>query len=174
MTPGPAPGRLHATTRERSYTWGDPARIAAAARTMTGLELLEAIGRGELPVPPALATTGVVPREVGDGFAVFTLEPAEWQYNPLGSVHGGVLSTLADTALGCAVHTRLPVGVSYTSLDLVLKFTRAATLDSGVLTCTGTVVSLGRRTATAEARIVDAAGRVVAHAVTTCLLVPLG
>ena len=112
--------------------------------------------------------------EIGDGWARFELEPAEWHYNALGTVHGGILSTLADTALGCAVHTKLPAGTGYTSLDLTIKFTRAATVDSGLLTCEGTVVTIGRRTATAEARITDGSGRVIAHAVTTCLLIPSG
>lgn len=157
-------------SRERTYGWDDPAILAAEVGKRSGREFLDAIGTGELPVPPASATTGIVPQEIGDGTAVFALEPAEWHYNPLGSVHGGILSTLADTALGCAVHSRLPAGVGYTSLDLVVKFTRAATVDSGVLTCEGRVITMGRRTATAEARITDASGRVIAHAVTTCLI----
>jgi uncharacterized protein (TIGR00369 family) len=158
------------TERQRSYAWSDPAALAAAGRERAGREFLEAIGSGELPAPPSNVTTGIVPKEVGDGFAVFTLEPQEWHYNPLGSVHGGILSTLADTALGCAVHTRLEAGVGYTSLDLVVKFTRAATVDSGLLTCVGRVVTLGRRAATAEARITDAADRVVAHALSSLLI----
>jgi uncharacterized protein (TIGR00369 family) len=88
-------------------------------------------------------------------------------------VHGGILATLADSALGCAVHTKLSAGTAYTSLDLTIKFTRAATLDSGLLTCEGRVVSIGRRAATAEAQITDQAGRVIGHAVTTCLLMPI-
>lgn len=162
------------TRRERTYTWEDPTALAGAGHDLSGREFLERIGRGELPAAPAAATTGVVPVEVGDGVAVFSLEPQEWHYNPLGSVHGGILSTLADSALGCAVHTRLPAGTGYTSLDLTIKFTRPANLASGVLTCTGTVVAMGRRTATAEARIVDEAGRTIAQAISTCLLMPVG
>ncbi len=115
-------------------------------------------------------TTGVVPVDVGDGWAEFELQPAEWNYNPIGAVHGGMLAGLLDSALGCAVHTKLPAGIGYTSLDLTIKFTRVANLDSGALRCRGEVVTIGRRAATAEARILDAAGRVVAHGVTTCLL----
>ena len=158
-------------SRERSYTWGDPKELATAALQLSGRDFLAQIGNGQLPVPPAGATTGIVPAEIGEGYAAFTLEPAEWHYNPLGSVHGGILATLADTALGCAIHTRLPAGTAYTSLDLTIKFTRAATLDSGLLTCEGSVVSFGRRAATAEARITDSEGRVIAHAVTTCLII---
>ncbi|MGP3533337.1 PaaI family thioesterase [Microbacterium sp. RD1] len=158
------------TSRERTYTWEDPAALAAEGRRRSGIDLLTSIRSGELPPPPVAEMVGFDMVEVGDGTAVFSLEPAEYHYNPLGTVHGGVLSTLADTALGCAVHTRLPAGTGYTSLDLVVKFTRAATVDSGTLTCTGRVVTLGRRAATAEATIVDASARVVAHAVSTLMI----
>ncbi|WP_205471105.1 PaaI family thioesterase [Nocardioides sp. SYSU D00038] len=157
-------------TRERTYAWTDPVSLAARARELSGLEMIHAIRSGELPPPPAAETTGLLALDAGPGWALFGLEPQEWHYNPLGSVHGGILSTLADTALGCAVHTKLPAGTGYTSLDLTVKFTRAATLASGLLTCRADVVAAGRRTATAEARITDTADRVVAHAVTTCLV----
>ncbi|WP_238408000.1 PaaI family thioesterase [Pimelobacter simplex] len=98
------------------------------------------------------------------------MQPEEWHYNPIGSVHGGMIAGLADSALGCAVHTKLPAGVGYTSLDLHIKFTRAANLDSGLLRCRADVVTIGRRTATAEATVHDDHGRVVAHAIATCLL----
>jgi uncharacterized protein (TIGR00369 family) len=160
--------------RQRTYDWSDPRILAQAATEMDGIEFLKRIGTGDLPPAPAGQTTGIVPVEVGDGWARFELEPAEWHYNVIGSVHGGILSTLADTGLGCAVHTKLPAGTGYTSLDLTIKFTRVATVDSGVLTCEGTVVTIGRRTATAQARITDSAGRVIAHAVTTCLLIGSG
>src|SRR6201999_2393525 len=113
---------------------------------------------------------GIHAVEFSDGRAVFELTPAEWQYNPIGSVHGGVLTTLADSALGCAVHTKLGVGRGYTSLELKINFTRAATVDSGLLRCVGQVITIGRRVATSEATITDHAGRVVAHASSTCLL----
>ncbi|NMN98335.1 PaaI family thioesterase [Antrihabitans stalactiti] len=159
--------------RERAYAWEDPIALAAAARVSTGLDFLTRIGNGELPIPPVSATTGIMPIEVGDGWAIFQLEPGEWHYNPIGSVHGGILSTLADSALGCAVHTKLPAGTGYTSLDLTIKFTRAATTDSGLLTCEGRVVTIGRRTATAEATITDSNDKLIAHAVATCMLLPM-
>lgn len=157
--------------RERTYTWEDPKAFVDAAAQLSGLEFLHRIGRGDLPPAPAGATTGIVPVAVGDGWAEFEMRPAEWHFNPIGSVHGGMLAGLADSALGCAVHSKLPAGTGYTSLDLTIKFTRAATLESGVLRCRAEVVSIGRRTATAEARVLDGRGRVVAHAVATCLLI---
>jgi uncharacterized protein (TIGR00369 family) len=157
--------------RERTYTWEDPKIFVDAAAALSGLEFLGKISSGELPLVPAGATTAVSPVAVGDGWAEFEMQPAEWHYNPIGSVHGGMLAGLADSALGCAVHTKLPAGTGYTSLDLTIKFTRAANLDSGLLRCRAEVVAIGRRSATAEARIVDSYGHVVAHAVTTCLLI---
>lgn len=157
--------------RQRTYTWQDPSVLAEAAGRMSGLEFLNAIGAGELTAVPAGTTMQITPVGVGDGWAEFEMQPEEWHFNPIGSVHGGMLSGLLDSALGCAVHTKLPAGTGYTSLDLTIKFTRAANLGSGTLRCRAEVVSIGRRTATAEGRILDSNDRVVAHGVTTCLLI---
>jgi uncharacterized protein (TIGR00369 family) len=88
-------------------------------------------------------------------------------------MHGGVISTLLDAAAACSIHTLLPVGIGYTSLDLNVKFLRPVTLTSGRLTCTGSVLQRGRRTALAEARLTDAAERLIAHATSSCLLFDL-
>lgn len=156
--------------RQRTYEWADPRVLAQAAAGLDGLDFFEKLRNGTLPDPPIGSTLGMSLVDFGDGRATFELPPAEWHYNPIGSVHGGILSTLADSALGCAVHTKLKAGTAYTSLDLTMKFTRAATVDSGVLRCEGRVVTIGRRTATAEATITDGSGRTIAHAVTTCLI----
>ena len=158
------------TGNERTYGWEDPIALARAGTTMSGLDFLTACADGRLPTPPALVTAGIHPVEFSDGRAVFELIPAEWQYNPLGTVHGGILTVLADSVLACAVHTKLAAGVGYTSLELKINFTRAVTVESGRLRGEGTVVTIGRRTATSDARITDAAGRLVAHASTTCLI----
>ena len=93
-----------------------------------------------------------------------------FHYNPLGGVHGGMISTLLDTAAGCAVHSSLDVGQGYTSLDLTVKFLRPVTVESGQLTCVGTVLSRGRRTALAEAQLTDENGRLLAHATSSCMI----
>jgi uncharacterized protein (TIGR00369 family) len=108
--------------------------------------------------------------EVEEGSVTVYLDPREFHYNPLGSVHGGVLSTLLDTAAACSVHTTLAAGVGYTSVDLNVKFLRPVTLASGRLACTGQVLQRGRRTALAEARLTDEHGRLVAHATSTCMI----
>jgi uncharacterized protein (TIGR00369 family) len=157
-------------TRSRRYTWTDPLVNAAELGRRSGLEILRAIGTGELPTPPIMHTLDFTGLEIEEGRVVFTMKAQEFHYNPLGTVHGGVLATLLDTAAGCAVHTTLPVGVGYTSLDLATKFLRPVTVDSGQLRCEGTVLNRGRRTALSEARLYDEAGRMVAHATSTCMI----
>ena len=161
------------TQRSRTYSWSDPAAHTAVIGTRSGLELLRAMASGELPPPPVMHLIDMAGMEVEEGSVTFYLEPQEFHYNPLGSVHGGVLSTLLDTAAACSVHSTLPAGVGYTSMDLNVKFLRPVTIASGRLTCTGTVLQRGRRTALAEAKLLDAQGRLVAHATSSCLLFDL-
>lgn len=158
--------------RERTYSWPDPEIFAKAARELDGVDFFRQLADGTFPAPPISATLGMTLVEVDDGRVVFEVIPQEWHYNPIGTVHGGVLATIADSALGCAVHTKLKAGTGYTSMDLNIKFTRAATLETGPLTCTGRVVTLGRRAATSESEITDRSGRVIAHAIATCLIIP--
>ncbi|TDB90589.1 PaaI family thioesterase, partial [Micromonospora fluostatini] len=106
-----------------------------------------------------------------EGRVMVELVPQEFHYNPLGTVHGGILSTLLDTAAACAVHTTLPAGVGYTSLDLNVKFLRPVTVASGTLRCEGTVLQRGRRTALAEPG--SPTPTLIAHATSSCLLFPL-
>ena len=138
--------------RTRMIEWADPAITAQAARGRSGLEFLQAMVDGELPPPPIMQTLGARLESVEPGTAVFTLTPSESHYNPIGSVHGGVYATLLDSAAACAVHSKLPAGVGYTSLDLSVRFLGAISVDTGPVRCTGTVTHLGRRTALAEAQ----------------------
>ena len=157
-------------TRSREHSWGDPRLTAAAARDTDGLTFLRALAAGEVPPAPIATTLGFTVLEVESGRVVFGMEPAEFHFNPIGSVHGGVFATLLDSAAGCAVHSALPAGTSYTSLDLSVKFLRGLHADSGPVRCEGLVVHLGGRTALAEARLFDGAGRLCAHATSSCLL----
>ncbi len=157
-------------TRTRTYRWTDPAATVAALGDRPGIEVLQAIAAGELPPPPVMATLDMGFASFEVGRAVFYLDPSEMHYNPLGSVHGGVIATLLDSAAGCAVHSTLPVGVGYTSLDLATKYLRPITAASGRITAEGTVISRGSRTALAEARLTDERGRLLAHATSTCML----
>ena len=159
-------------TRVRSYEWHDPTRLGAAARELTGLAFITAIFNGALPPPPIASTLSLEGADVTEGEVTFAFRPQEIHYNPLGTVHGGVLSTILDSALGCAVHTTLKRGQGFTSLTLEVKFLRAANAESGLLRCTGKVVSRGKTIATAEGAVRDERGRIFATATTTCMLFP--
>ncbi|HEV8649158.1 MAG TPA: PaaI family thioesterase [Actinomycetes bacterium] len=162
------------TIRSRTFSWSDPALTAVHLGRRSGLDLLRAMVSGELPAPPVMDLLGVERLEVDEGRAAVVMTPQEFHYNPLGTVHGGVLATLLDTAAGCAVHSTLPAGVGYTSLDLTTRFLRPVTVASGALRCEGTVLARGRTTALAEARLTDVKGRLVAHATSSCLLFETG
>lgn len=156
--------------RSRTFTWTDPATHAGLVGVRSGLETLRAMSVGEIPPPPIMKLIDVAEFIVEEGAVTVRLDPQEFHYNPLGSMHGGIISTLLDTAAACSVHTLLPAGVGYTSLDLNVKFLRPVTLASGRLTCAGSVVQRGRRTALAQARLTDAAGRLAAHATSSCMI----
>jgi uncharacterized protein (TIGR00369 family) len=158
------------TTRTRTYSWDDPAAGGRAARLMSGLEYPRAIGRGELLGAPITATLGIVPVEVEEGRVVFAVEPAEWHYNPIGAIHGGLAATLCDSAMACAVHSTLPAGTGYTTIELKVNYIRALTKETGPIRCEGRTIAVGGRIATAEARVTDPAGTLYAHATTTCLI----
>ena len=142
--------------RTRTITWDDPMLTAAGATGRTGLAFMQALATGEIPPPPIMALVGARLTAIEHGRAVFECDPDESHYNPIGSVHGGVIATLLDSASGCAVQTTLPEGTGYTSLDLSVKYLRAVRADSGTMTCTGTVVHRGRRTALAHAELATA------------------
>ena len=158
--------------RTRTFSWQDPMPAAKAGLALSGFDYLMAMSRGELPGPPIGATLGFsqFPIQVERGKVTFSLQPEEFHYNPLGSVHGGVICTLLDSASACAVHSLLFAGTSYTSLELKVNFIRAVTAKSGLMQCIGTVLNLGRRTAVAEAKLLDEAGKLYAHCIQTCLI----
>ncbi|MDN3029494.1 PaaI family thioesterase [Streptomyces sp. S.PB5] len=159
--------------RSRTYEWDDPSITAAAVGRASGLELLRQVQKGLLPAPPIGATLDFTLDEVDEGRAVFSITPGEEHYNPIGSVHGGVYATLLDSAAGCAVQSTLPPGMGYTSLDLNVKFLKRMTVETGRVRAIGTIVSRGRQTALAEARLVDDKDRLLAHATSSCMLFPI-
>lgn len=137
---------------------------------MTGYQQLMAMAAGDLPPAPIAETLGMENFGGEEGSIHVELVPRPGHYNPLGTVHGGVISTLLDTAAGCSVHSTLAAGEGYTSLDLTVKFLRAVTVESGRVRAEGRVIHRGRRTALAEATLYDAAGRQVAHATSSCMI----
>jgi uncharacterized protein (TIGR00369 family) len=157
-------------SRSRTFTWDDPSITAGLAGRRPGLELLRAMGDGELPPPPILALVDIERMTADEGRVVFWLRPQEFHYNPIGGVHGGVIATLLDSAAGCSVHSTLPAGIGYTTLDLTIKYLRPVTVRSGLLRAEGSVLSKGRRTALAQAQLFTEDDSLVAHATSSCLL----
>ena len=163
-----------AREREVRLTMAPPGKIPAEELARTdGLEFVESMGRGEIPSPPIAATLDFVPVEVERGRVVFQGTPKSDYYNPIGSVHGGYIATLLDSAVGCAVQTMLERGFGYTTLELKVNFVRALTDRTGPVRAEGHVISMSRQIALAQGRLVDAAGRMYAWASTTCLVFPL-
>jgi uncharacterized protein (TIGR00369 family) len=157
--------------RMRSFDWEDPAATAAAGTELSGIEFMRAIVDGSLPPPPIARLMGFSIVEVDLGMAVFAVEPAEWMYNPIGSVHGGIAATLLDSCMGCAVHSTLGAGVGYTTTDMQVRYIRAMSTDTGRVLAEGRVVHGGRRTATAEGRLLtEDGGTLLAHATTGCVI----
>ncbi|MFI1395233.1 PaaI family thioesterase [Streptomyces sp. NPDC020681] len=153
-------------TRSRTHTWVLPENYADAV-DHSGLDLLRRSLDGDFPQAPICGTLGFRLVAADEGRAVFEGEPGEHLLNPMGSVHGGFLATLLDSALGSAVMTTLPAGRAYTTMQLGLNLVRPVFADTPLLRCEGTVIHAGRTTATA--RVVGAAdGRLYAHATTTC------
>jgi uncharacterized protein (TIGR00369 family) len=159
--------------RELTIRWEDPRALAAGARGLSGIDFLKKIAAGELPPPPIGVLMNFRIEEVEEGRAVFSVMPEEYHYNPIGVVHGGVAATLLDSAMGCAVHSRLPVDTGYTTLEIKVNFIRALTAQTGRVRCEANAIHIGGRTATAEGRILDEEGRLYAHATTTCLVFDL-
>lgn len=138
---------------------------------MTGLEQLRWIKSESPPDTPSIGRLlGMRFDEVDHGHVVMSVETRPDFSNPLGTVHGGIAATLLDSVVGCAVHTTLPAGVGYTTLELKVNYVRAVQTNGETLTATGSVIHVGRRTATAEGKVVDGRGKLIAHATTTCLI----
>ena len=156
--------------RSRTYTWEDPLAALARASGLSGLDVMRMVAAGELAQPPIATTLDFRLVEVERGRAVFECEPAEFHYNPIGTVHAGLASTLLDSAMGCAFVTTLDEVVGWTTLELKANFTRPLTAETGLVRCVGTVVHPGRTVATTEARIEDAEGRLYAHGTSTILV----
>ena len=154
----------------RSYEFEARTPDLATMLSMPGLDYLRGILRGEHPAAPISATLDFYPTEFDHGRAVFKGIPQRFAYNPLGSVHGGWAATILDSALGCAVHTTLPAGKYYTTVDLSISLVRAITDKTKGVTCEAHVIHSGGTVATAEAKLVDDRGQLCAHGTTTCLI----
>lgn len=153
----------------RTTTWDDPLKLARDVLELPGIEFLQRLIDENRQVP-ICATLGFKLIEVGDGLAVFEAEAGPWLFNPIGSVHGGWYSAVLDAPLGCALHTTLPAGTGYTTLEIKTNVVRSVKKDTGLLRATGKLVHRGKTTAVTEARMEDGEGRLYAYASSTCLI----
>jgi len=159
--------------QSRLVTWRDPITAQATVASMSGLAYWRAVADGHLPPPPISELTRSRVVDVENGRVTFTCTPDASMYNPLGTVHGGMVCTLLDTVTGCALHTTLPAGVGYTSIEIKVNYLKAVTADSGPLTAVGTVVKAGSRIGFTEGKVTDASGAFVATASSTLLIFDL-
>ena len=159
-------------SRSRTVTWHDPLITAAGARARSGLETMEAIRDGVLPPAPIALLMQFDIRALEEGRVEFGCTLDESAYNPIGVVHGGLVCTLLDTVAGCAVHTTLPAGVGYTSIEIKVNYLRPVLADTGQLIATGQVIKGGKRVIFAEGNVKTSTGDLVATASSTLLVVP--
>jgi uncharacterized protein (TIGR00369 family) len=159
--------------RSKTITWHEPGPSTAKGLSLAGLDYLRAMADGRLPQAPigGLMEFGIV--EAENGRVVFTCRPDESAYNPIGAIHGGLICTLLDSVTGCAVHSTLPAGKGYTTVEIKVNYLKAVRLTSGVLTATGTVVKSGSRVGFSEGVVTDESGAIVATASSTLLVFDL-
>ena len=158
------------TTRRRTYTWADPSQAAQAGKTMTGIDFLRAMRDGALDQCSFQHTADYKLIEVEEGRVVFEGRPGEYLLNPLGAVHGGYFAGMLDSALGCAIHSRLPAGHSYTTLEFKLNMVRPLPSDGRVIRAIGEILHPGRKIATSEARLEDIDQKLYAHGTCSCMI----
>jgi uncharacterized protein (TIGR00369 family) len=147
-----------------------PVIDAATMASMSGLEYLKAMMRGELPRMPIEKTLGFEIVEADEGRSVFASVPGVRHYNAIGTVHAGYTATLLDSCMACAVLSTLPKGTGFTTMEFKISLLRPMTKDTGIVRAEGTMLSRGRRGAAAEGRLTDSRGKLIAHSTTTCLI----
>lgn len=155
---------------KRTYEFGSVEENLANAQNLTGLEYLQQMMQGEIAPAPAVSTFGIEAVSCADGYAEFSILPQKFHYNAVGSMHGGVITTILDTAMGCTLMTTQDVGKTFTTLELKVNFLKAVTEKSGKLYAKGHIIHAGRTTAYLEAHLMDEEGKIYAHSVSTCLI----
>ena len=145
---------------------------AERQKQMSGLEFVQGLATGALPLNTIAQTLGYDVVEAESGRVVITLVPTGAHLNPAGTMHGGLTATLLDSCMGLAVQSTLDKGVSQTTLEFKISLVRPITPETGLITAEGKVLNCGRRIGTAEGRVTDGNGRLLAHGTTTCLIFP--
>jgi len=139
-------------------------------KEMTGLEFVQGLADGTLPLNTIARTLGYDITEAESGRVVVTAEPRDIHLNPAGTVHGGLPATMLDSCMGLAIQSTLEKGVGSTTLEFKISFVRPITPETGPIKAEGAVISRGRRVGTAEGRVTDSKGRLLVHGTTTCLI----
>lgn len=162
-------------TRKRTYEWNDPLETSEKARNMSGFDFLNTVlnVNGPSISSPIERTLDFYLLTLEKGKVVYTFEPQEFHFNPIGTVHGGVITTLLDSAMGCTIHSTLEKGKAYHTIELKVNFLKAVTRKSGPLLATGKIIHLGRSTGLVEADLTDQEGKVYAHGVSTCMIITI-
>lgn len=158
------------SSRMRTVTWEDPRISARDTMSISGFDYLCSIRDGKIKPPPVAVLLGYKLCKVEMGRAVFELEPAEYHYNPLASVHGGVASTLLDSAMTAAIISTLPIGITCSTIEMKVNFVRPITGKIGLVRCEGKIIHVGSRIGTAEGKLLNHEGKLYAHAVNTCMI----
>jgi uncharacterized protein (TIGR00369 family) len=159
--------------RSIDIAWTDPSVLYGAHERMTSIDLFRAVRDGTVPIEPCMAILGAKLAAVGEGTVTMILDPAEHHYDHSGTVQAGILAALTDTAAGYAIHTKAALGVRCATLELQVSLLEPVTITSGRITCIGTAIRIGARTATGEAKIFDAAGKLCATMSTSFIVLPL-
>lgn len=159
--------------RQRTFHWQDPMAAFAKGSQLAGIDYLRSMLAGEIPPPPIAAMLDIDLHSIEPGHVVFKARAAEYYYNPGGAVHGGVITTLLDSAMGCAVLTHLDAGIGYGTVQLNIHMVRPVTIETGEIRAEGSTLHVGRSIATCDARLVDLNGKLYAHGTSTCAIYPL-
>jgi len=160
-------------SRSRSYSWNDPNESLDEARNTTGLDYLQGILEGNIAGPPILDTVDFQILSVEKGHVVCEFHPKEFHYNPVGSVHGGIITTILDSAIGLSLLSTLPKGYTFTTLELKVNFIRKMTKETPALKTKTKIIHQGNTTALLESDLLDIQGKIYAHAVSTCLILQI-
>lgn len=159
--------------RKKVITWEDPSGALEQLPNYSGLDYMKLMLAGEQPGAPIASHLNMSLDDVAPGTVTFSCSPDESHYNPIGTVHGGFVCSVLDSALGCAAHTTLPAGMGYTSIEIKVNYLRPVLANSGPLRCVGTVTKPGRRVIFAEGEVTDRNGNVVATASGSLLVFPI-
>jgi uncharacterized protein (TIGR00369 family) len=158
------------TERRRVVEWEDPTPHVQRGMTMRPLDYLSEMVHGEIPKAPIAELLNMWGVEIEEGRALFAAQPGEEHYNPIGVVHGGLVATLIDSTLACAIHSTLPPGGYFSTLEIKVNYVRTLRAGSGPIKCEAKAVHVGRTIATGEAQVHDERGKLVAHGTCTCML----